>query len=51
MMRFVLLFVLLVGAAVPGARGQDYAREKRWANEVVPNIVVGDAVWLREKGV
>ncbi len=32
-------------AALP-AWGQDYAREKRWADEVVPNLVVGDAVWL-----
>lgn len=24
----------------------DYARESRWAAEVVPQIVVGDAVWL-----
>ena len=32
------------------AQAQDYAREKRWADEVVPNIVVGDAVWLEEKG-
>jgi alpha-beta hydrolase superfamily lysophospholipase len=24
----------------------DYAREKRWADEVVPSLVVGEAVWL-----
>jgi alpha/beta superfamily hydrolase len=24
----------------------DYAREERWAQEVAPSIVVGDAVWL-----
>ena len=24
----------------------DYAREERWASEVVPGVVVGDAVWL-----
>jgi pimeloyl-ACP methyl ester carboxylesterase len=44
----VSLFALVLAA--PLARGQDYAREKRWAKEVVPNIVVGDAVWLQEKG-
>ena len=32
-------------AALPAA-AQDYAREKRWADEVVPGLVVGDAVWL-----
>ena len=31
--------------ALPAA-AQDYAREKRWADEVVPGLVVGDAVWL-----
>ena len=35
--------------AASSARAQDYAREKRWADEVVPNVVVGDAVWLKEK--
>jgi len=24
----------------------DYAREERWAQEVVPSLVVGDAIWL-----
>src|SRR5882757_7019193 len=24
----------------------DYAREKRWADEIVPSIVSGEAVWL-----
>ena len=28
------------------ARAADYEREERWAREVVPSIVVGDAVWL-----
>ena len=43
------MVVLALLLAAPLARGQDYAREKRWAEEVVPNIVVGDAVWLKEK--
>lgn len=34
-----------MAAALP-APAQDYAREKRWADEVVPALVVGDAVWL-----
>ncbi len=29
------------------AAAQDYEREKRWATEVVPNVVVGDAVYLK----
>ncbi len=39
------LALLLALAALPAA-AQDYAREKRWADEVVPALVVGDAVWL-----
>ncbi len=38
----LLLPVLLFAAF--GAVAQDYDREKRWASEVVSNLVVGDAV-------
>jgi Protein of unknown function (DUF3530) len=48
MNRFLGIAVLVLLLAAPGARAQDYAREKRWADEVVPNVVVGDAVWLKE---
>ena len=41
------LFAALLGlAAAAGEPVIDYAREDRWAREVVPSIVVGDAVWL-----
>ncbi len=46
-MRFILvLFLLCSQLAFAGA---DYAREKKWADEVVPGIVVGDAVYLELK--
>jgi len=32
------------------AQGADYAREKKWADEITPGIVVGDAITLQEKG-
>ena len=41
---FVAALLLLACAAAQAA--PDYAREKRWADEVVPGIVVGDAVFL-----
>ena len=47
MMRHALALVVLVSAFVT-AHAQDYAREQRWAEEIVPNVVVGDAVWLKE---
>lgn len=37
----------LLLAAAAAANAQDYEREKRWAAEVVPNLVVGDAVQLK----
>jgi alpha/beta superfamily hydrolase len=37
---------MLLAAALPAA-AQDYEREKRWAAEIIPNLVVGDAVQLR----
>ena len=39
------LAILLVVLALP-ALAQDYGREKRWSDEIVPGLVVGDAVWL-----
>ena len=41
------LFVLLacVWASAPA---QDYEREKRWADETLASLVVGDAVWLAQ---
>lgn len=41
------LSLLVLAFAACGAAAQDYEREKRWAAEVVPNLVVGDAVQLK----
>ena len=49
MSRFLAIAAVVLLLAAPLARAQDYAREKRWADEVVPNLVVGDAVWLKEE--
>ena len=38
--------VLALAGAANAAIVADTARETRWANEVVPQLVVGDAVWL-----
>ena len=40
-----LLFLLLIAPAVASAQA-DYAREKRWADEIVPALLVGSAVQL-----
>ena len=46
MRRLVLgwLLVLASGACV----ASDYAREKKWADEILPNVVVGDPVYLAQ---
>ncbi len=41
-----LLAAALLACALPAA-AQDYEREKRWAAEVVPNLVVGEALQLK----
>lgn len=47
-MRAWLIFLSLVVSASAFA-APDYAREKRWADEVTPGIVVGDPVYLEQK--
>jgi pimeloyl-ACP methyl ester carboxylesterase len=46
--RFGGLFVFLCLFSI-GAFAQDYAREKRWADDILPTLMVGDAVWLQQK--
>jgi alpha/beta superfamily hydrolase len=49
-MRLIGLAVALGLALVPiGAWAEsDYTREKRWADEIIPGIVVGDALFLQQ---
>lgn len=46
-MRSWLLGLLLL-LSVPAFAGSDYAREKKWADEITPGIVVGDPVYLEQ---
>jgi len=48
--RFLALCALALLLAAPAAaREPDYAREKRWADEITPAILVGDPVYLAQK--
>jgi pimeloyl-ACP methyl ester carboxylesterase len=38
----------LVALPLPAA-GQDYEREKRWADQTVPGVFVGEVDWLQQK--
>src|SRR4029450_12355076 len=43
-MRYIVQVLLLIAAQL--AYGADYVREKKWADEITPGIVVGDPVYL-----
>lgn len=45
-----LLVALALLSSAPVSLAQDYEREKRWSDEVVPGLVVGDALWLEGPG-
>lgn len=45
-LSLLLAFGLTLGLAMPAVAAPDYAREKNWAAEVEPSVMVGDAVWL-----
>jgi pimeloyl-ACP methyl ester carboxylesterase len=50
LMRLLPLLLLLLAATLAQAQPQpDYAREQRWAEEITPGLVVGDAVYLTQK--
>jgi len=48
-MKNLLIFIafLVQFLSLPG-HASDYEREKKWADEVVPGIVVGDVVYLKQ---
>ncbi len=47
----LLIIIILVTLAVPAAFAQqpDYEREKRWSDQIVPAVLVGDVVWIKQK--
>jgi len=42
----IRIAAVVLSCAASSAFAQDYEREKRWADEVAPGVVVGDAVWI-----
>jgi pimeloyl-ACP methyl ester carboxylesterase len=50
-----LLGLLLIALALPAPIRcawaiSDYDREKRWADQIVPSLMIGDAVWIQQAG-
>ena len=42
-----MVVVLLLLSSVAAA--QDYDREKRWSDQILPALMVGEAMWLQQK--
>ena len=48
LLTYLCMFAVGALAAAPDSElGSDYEREKRWADEIVPGLLVGDAVYIR----
>ena len=47
--HIITLFFIMLGLNSAPLIGSDLAKEKRWADQVVDGIIVGDAVWLEAK--
>ena len=47
MRAFSVIIIFIFWAYSSAFAGADYAREKKWADEIVPGIVVGDTVYLK----
>jgi pimeloyl-ACP methyl ester carboxylesterase len=45
-MRFLVLVMLMFATLSAGA--QDYFREKRWSDQIVPGLVVGEPIWIKQ---
>lgn len=46
-MRYLLLLTLLLTSFL--AQASDYAREQKWADEILPSLMVGEPVYLEQK--
>lgn len=44
----LFVFVVLLSLSLE-AFSQDYEKEKRWADDILPTLMVGDAVWMQQK--
>jgi acetyl esterase/lipase len=48
-LRRAVFTVLAAVALIGPARAQDYEREKRWADDILNTLIVGEAQWLQQK--
>lgn len=48
--KIICGLILCLSAFVINVQASDFAKEKRWADQVVDEIMIGDAVWLQADG-
>ena len=48
--QLIALFIMVLSLNSPVLFGSDLAKEKRWADQIVDGLIVGDAVWLQASG-
>lgn len=48
-LRAVAAILLGLFSLAAAAQQPDYDREKRWSDQILPAVLVGDAVWLKQK--
>lgn len=44
-----ILLLLLTMLAMPAWGISDYDREKRWSDQILPSLMIGEAVWLEQE--
>lgn len=48
-MKTLLFALSVVLSLAPTAFAMDYERESRWAEQILPSVLVGEPVWLKQK--
>ena len=48
--HLIPILIIMLSIFSPSVFASDVAKEKRWADQVVDGIIVGDAVWLQADG-
>ncbi len=49
MRSFAAFLLAVLFAATVHAQQPDYEREKRWSDQIVPAVLVGDVIWIKQK--
>jgi hypothetical protein len=48
-MNRTLIALVMLFSWFPAIQAMDYEREKRWSDQILPAILIGEPVWLKQK--